>query len=261
MKEHNKTEKLEAFSKILDIMDELREKCPWDRKQTLQSLKTLTIEEVYELTDALSEENAEEIKKELGDVFLHLIFYSKIASEKQWFDIADVLTSLREKLIERHPHIYGDIVAENQEEVKKNWEKIKLEKGNKSVLAGVPKNLPAMVKAMRIQEKVSAIGFDWQSSEEVYNKVKEEIQELQNAVKEQDTKNIEKELGDVIFSLVNYARFLKVNPENSLELTNKKFISRFKLMEEMIQQKDLKITNLSLEEMDKFWEETKKEFP
>jgi len=220
---HNK---LEAFQRLLTIMDDLREKCPWDRKQTFQSLRRLTIEETYELADAILNEDIDEIKEEVGDIMLHMVFYAKIASETGDFDIADALNSVCDKLVERHPHIYGEVIANTEEEVKANWEKIKLAKGKKSVLEGVPNSLPAMVKASRIQEKVRGVGFDWENKEQVWDKVNEEIAELKVEVDSQSTQ-IEDEFGDVLFSLINYARFLGIDPEAALERTNRKFIKRF----------------------------------
>ncbi len=258
---NSRQQQLEAFNRLLDIMDDLREKCPWDKKQTLESLRHLTIEEVYEVGDAILDNDLDELKKELGDVLLHIVFYSKIGSEKKAFDIADVANGISDKLIERHPHIYGDVVAENEEQVKQNWEKIKLkEKGRKSVLGGIPKSLPAMVKANRIQDKVAGVGFDWENSEQVWQKVQEEINELNQEIKKGTQENIEKEFGDVLFSLINYARFIKINPENALEKTNKKFINRFQYIEEKAKEKDIDISDMSLSEMDKLWNEAKKFF-
>ncbi len=255
---NSRQQQLEAFNRLLDIMDDLREKCPWDKKQTLESLRHLTIEEVYEVGDAILDNDLDELKKELGDVLLHIVFYSKIGSEKKAFDIADVANGISDKLIERHPHIYGDVVAENEEQVKQNWEKIKLkEKGRKSVLGGIPKSLPAMVKANRIQDKVAGVGFDWENSEQVWQKVQEEISELNQEIKKGTQENIEKEFGDVLFSLINYARFIKINPENALEKTNKKFINRFQYIEEKAKEKDINISDMSLSEMDKLWNEAK----
>ena len=222
---------LEAVERLLEIIDNLRENCPWDRKQTFQSLRHLTIEETYELGDAILENDYGEIKKELGDLLLHIIFYAKIGSEKKVFDIGDIANHISDKLIERHPHIYGNTNAIDAEEVSKNWETIKLKEGNKSVLEGVPNGLPALVKALRIQEKVSGVGFDWDNSEGVLNKVKEELEELRKEVIDKNINEMELEFGDVLFSLINYARFLKINPETALELTNKKFIKRFKFIE------------------------------
>ena len=249
---------LQSLERLLDIMDELREKCPWDRKQTFETLRHLTIEETYELGDAILENNLDEIKKELGDLLLHIFFYSKIGSEKKSFDIADVANQIADKLIRRHPHIYGETNVENADQVVKNWEDIKLKEGKKSVLEGVPNSLPALVKAYRIQEKVSGVGFDWDKKEAVLEKVKEELDELRTEIDAGDSKKMEAELGDVIFSLVNYARFLKVNPENALELTNKKFIRRFKYIEDKALKCQRKVSELSNEEMEILWEEAKK---
>lgn len=254
---NTKEQKLEAFGRLLDIMDELREQCPWDKKQTLESLRHLTIEEVYELGDAILDNNLDELKKELGDVLLHIVFYAKIGSEKNSFDIADVAHAISDKLVARHPHIYGDVKVKNEEEVKQNWEKLKLKEGNKSVLSGVPKTLPAMVKANRIQDKVAGVGFDWETPDQVFEKVKEELQELEDAKNNKSQKEIENELGDVFFSLVNYARFLKVNPENALERTNKKFIKRFGYIEDKAKENKKSLHQMSLDEMDVFWEEAK----
>ena len=254
---NTKEEKLRAFERILDILDELREKCPWDRKQTLQSLRHLTLEEVYELSDSLLEENMEEIKKEIGDVFLHLIFYAKIASEKGVFDIADVLNALCEKLIFRHPHIYGDVIAEDEEAVKQNWEKLKLKEGNQSVLEGVPNSLPSMVKAFRIQDKVKGVGFDFPNPEEAWKKVEEELKEFQAEIEVGSREKQESELGDVFFSLINYARILGINADTALERTNLKFISRFKKMEHLVKERNLNFSEMSLNEMDNIWEESK----
>ena len=253
----NREAQLKAFGRLLDIMDDLREKCPWDRKQTLQSLRQLTIEETYELGDAILDNDLEEVKKELGDILLHIVFYAKIGSEKNAFDIADVANAICEKLITRHPHIYGDVKAENEEEVKKNWEKIKLKEGNKNVLQGVPKSLPALVKATRIQEKVAGVGFDWENPEEVFEKVQEELAEFQEEITAENTLAMEAEFGDVLFSLINYARFLKINPENALEQTNKKFIKRFTYIETKAKKLNKSITTLSVAEMNAFWEEAK----
>ena len=252
---NTKEQKLEAFSQLLDIMDDLREKCPWDQKQTLQSLRHLTLEEVYELSDALLDEDMQEIKKELGDVLLHLIFYAKIGSEKGSFDIADVINSLNEKLIFRHPHIYGDVEVKDEEEVKQNWEKLKLKEGNKSVLSGVTKGTPSLIKAYRIQDKVKGIGFEFANAEDAWKKVDEELAEF-HAETELDKK--EQELGDVFFSLVNYARISGINPDTALERTNNKFINRFQQMENLALEKNLKLADLTLEKMDELWEEAKK---
>lgn len=252
---NSREEKLEAFGRLLDIMDDLREKCPWDRKQDFQSLRHLTLEEVYELTDAILEEDLPEIKKELGDVLLHLVFYAKLGSEKKSFDIADVINSLNEKLIYRHPHIYGNVSVKDEEEVKENWEKLKLKEGNKSILSGVPKGLPSLVKAFRIQDKVKGIGFEFADAEDAWKKVEEELEEFHAETEIQEK---EKELGDVFFSLINYARISGLNPDSALERTNIKFISRFQKMENLALAKDLKIEDLSLAEMDELWEEAKK---
>lgn len=251
-------ERLVAFKRLLDIMDDLREKCPWDRKQTFESLRKLTIEETYELSDAIHDQDLEEIKKELGDIFLHLVFYSKLGSEVNAFDVTDVLNGVCEKLIHRHPHIYGDVEADTEEEVKRNWEKIKLAEGNKSVLGGVPKSLPSMNKAQRIQEKVKGVGFDWDDKSQVWEKFEEEIQELKEA-EQLSVEEAEMELGDVFFSLINYARFLNIDPEAALEKTNRKFISRFQLMEEFIKQDNKVITDLKLDALDVYWEKAKAE--
>ncbi len=228
---NTRQQQLQAFERLLDIMDDLREKCPWDKKQTLESLRHLTIEETYELGDAILDNDLPEIKKELGDLLLHIVFYAKIGSEKNAFDIADVANSICDKLIDRHPHIYGDVVVENEEQVKQNWEKLKLKEGRTSVLEGVPKSLPALVKASRIQDKVKGVGFDWEESHQVWEKVEEEIAELKVEIEANNQDKIEAEFGDVLFSMINYARFLKVNPEDALKRTNKKFIKRFMYLE------------------------------
>lgn len=252
-------EKLAAFNRLLTIMDDLRAGCPWDRKQTLESLRYLTIEETYELSDAILEKDMNGIKKELGDLMLHLVFYAKIGSETGHFDIKDVLESISDKLVHRHPHIYGDVKVANAEEVKNNWERIKLkEKDRKSVLDGVPMSLPAMVKAYRMQEKARGVGFDWENAGQVWEKVNEEINELQVEVQKGDAQSMEKEFGDLLFSLVNYARFIGVNPEDALERTNKKFIQRFKFIEEQTKKQGKNLKELSLQEMDEFWNEAKK---
>ncbi|NRD23898.1 nucleoside triphosphate pyrophosphohydrolase [Winogradskyella litoriviva] len=253
----DKTAQLKAFERLLIIMDELREQCPWDKKQTMTSLRHLTIEEVYELGDAILDNDLEEVKKELGDVLLHIIFYSKIGSETNDFDITDVCNSICDKLIDRHPHIYGDVVVKDEEEVKRNWEQLKLKEGKTSVLEGVPKSLPAMVKASRIQEKVAGVGFDWEKPEQVFAKVEEELAELKVEIAKGNQDNIESEFGDVIFSMINYARFLKVNPENALERTNKKFIKRFQYLESKAKDLDKSLKDMTLSEMDVFWEEAK----
>jgi len=241
-------------------MDELREKCPWDKKQTLQSLRHLTIEETYELGDAILDNDLPEIKKELGDLLLHIIFYAKIGSETNAFDIADVANNISEKLIHRHPHIYGDITVKDEEEVKQNWEKLKLKEGKKSVLEGVPKSLPAMVKANRIQDKVAGVGFDWEESHQVFDKVKEELQELSSEIEKGHKENIEGEFGDVLFSLINYARFIDVDPESALERTNKKFIKRFQFLEEAAKKEGKPLSDMTLAEMDVHWNNSKKLF-
>lgn len=255
---NSRQQQLDAFNRLLDIMDDLREKCPWDKKQTLQTLRHLTIEETYELGDAILDNNLEEVKKELGDLLLHIVFYAKIGSESNSFDMADVANDICEKLIHRHPHIYGDVVVENEEEVKQNWEKLKLKEGKQSVLEGVPKSLPAMVKASRIQDKVKGVGFDWEEPHQVWEKVQEELQELQHEVKTNDQDKIEAEFGDVLFSMINYARFLKVNPEDALERTNKKFIKRFMYLEQKAKDLGKNLSEMTLAEMDVFWEEAKK---
>lgn len=254
---NQRKEQLKAFDRLLTIMDELREQCPWDKKQTLQSLRHLTIEETYELGDAILDNDLQEIKKELGDLLLHIVFYAKIGSETHDFDIADVANSICEKLIDRHPHIYGDVKVANEEEVKKNWEKLKLKEGKKSVLEGVPKSLPALVKANRIQDKVAGVGFDWEQPEQVWEKVEEELQEFRTEVVKGDHNAIENEFGDVLFSMVNYARFLNINPENALERTNKKFTKRFKYLEEKAKSQNKPLKEMTLAEMDVFWEEAK----
>ena len=257
---NNRDKQLQAFGKLLDVMDEIREKCPWDKKQTFESLRHLTIEETYELGDAILDNDLPEIKKELGDLLLHIVFYAKIASESQSFDIADVIQSINEKLINRHPHVFGDLEIETEEEVAKNWEKLKLKEGRKSILEGVPRSLPAMVKASRIQDKAASAGFDWDNSEQVFEKVQEEIFELYHEVKENDQPKMEAEFGDVLFSMINYARFIKVDPESALERTNKKFIKRFQFLEKETIKKGLQLSEMSLEEMDVYWAKSKKQF-
>lgn len=252
---NSRQEQLEAFNQLLDIMDDLREKCPWDQKQTLETLRPLTLEEVYELSDAILKNDLGEIKKELGDVLLHLVFYAKIGSEKNSFDIADVINSLNEKLIFRHPHIYGDVEVKDEEEVKQNWEKLKLKEGNKSVLSGVAKGTPSLIKAYRIQDKVKGIGFEFANAEDAWKKVDEELAEFHA---ETDLDKKEQELGDVFFSLVNYARITGINPDTALERTNNKFITRFQKMENLGLSKNLVLADLTLEEMDELWEEAKK---
>jgi len=238
-------------------MSELREKCPWDKKQTMDSLRYLTIEEMYELSDAILEHNLAEIKKELGDILLHIVFYSQIAKESGSFDFAEVVNAICEKLILRHPHVFGEVKVHDAEDVKINWEKIKLSEGRKSVLGGVPKSLPAMVKAFRIQEKVHGVNFDWENASQVLAKVKEEINELEDEIKQNNPEKMEEEFGDVLFSLINYARFLDINPEDALEKTNRKFISRFQKMEDLILKQGKSLTEMSLPEMDVYWEEAK----
>ena len=255
---NSRAEQLKAIDRLLTIMDELREQCPWDKKQTMQTLRHLTIEETYELGDAILENDLEEVKKELGDVLLHIIFYAKIGSETNDFDIADVANSICDKLIHRHPHIYGDVKVENEEDVKRNWEALKLKEGKKSVLEGVPKGLPALVKASRIQDKVAGIGFDWEEPHQVWEKVQEEMQEFQEEVQQENRDNMEAEFGDVLFSMINYARFLKINPENALERTNKKFIARFQYLENKAKEQGKDLRDMTLQEMDVFWEEAKK---
>ena len=247
---NNRKEQLQAFERLLDIMDELREKCPWDRKQTMETLRTLTIEEVYELSDAILEKDSEEIKKELGDVFMHLVFYSKIASEKNTFDVSDVLNSVCDKLIHRHPHIYGDTQADTEDEVLQNWEQIKLKEGNESVLSGVPTSLPAMVKAYRIQDKVKGVGFEFENESQVFDKIQEEILEFKN---EENPSDREMEFGDILFSMINYGRFIGINSEDALERSNKKFIQRFQKLEVLAKEKGLILGELNLNQLDDLW--------
>jgi len=254
---NSRQDQLQAFDRLLTIMDELREKCPWDRKQTMESLRHLTIEETYELGDAILDKDMEEIRKELGDVLLHLVFYSKIGSETNDFDIADVANGICDKLIDRHPHIYGDVIVADEEEVKRNWENLKLKEGKKSVLEGVPKSLPAMVKANRIQDKVAGVGFDWEEPQQVFEKLQEELKELEEEVRDHNSDLIEAEFGDVLFSMINYARFLKVDPENALERTNKKFIKRFQYLESKAAEQGRALKDMSLAEMDVLWNEAK----
>ncbi|MEX2596057.1 MAG: nucleoside triphosphate pyrophosphohydrolase [Salibacteraceae bacterium] len=250
---------LAAFERLVTIISELRTGCPWDRKQTIESLRYLTIEETYELSDAIIDNDLQEVKSELGDLIMHVVFYAQIGSEKNAFTITDVLNSVSDKLVRRHPHIYGDVKVENEEDVKRNWEQIKLKEGKKSVLSGVPKSLPAMVKANRIQEKARGVGFDWDNQSQVWEKVKEEMNELQTEVEQNSSKErIEEEFGDVLFSMINYARFIGVNPEDALERTNKKFIHRFQFLEEKANSSDKKLSDMSLEEMDNIWNEAKK---
>ncbi len=254
---NNRKEQLKAFNRLLDIMDDLREKCPWDKKQTLESLRHLTIEETYELADAIINNDLEEVKKELGDVLLHIVFYSKIGAEKNAFDIADVANAICDKLVERHPHIYGDVKVENEKQVKQNWEKLKLKEGKNSVLEGVPTSLPALVKANRIQDKVAGVGFDWEKPHQVWQKVQEELTELNDEIEKGNNQAIESEFGDVLFSMINYARFIGVNPENALEKTNKKFIKRFRFLEESAKKENKKLSEMSLAEMDVYWNQAK----
>jgi XTP/dITP diphosphohydrolase len=249
---------LESFDRLLTIMDELREQCPWDKKQTMQSLRHLTIEETYELGDAILENDMGEVKKELGDLLLHIVFYARIGSETKDFDVADVCNDICEKLINRHPHIYGDVIVADEEEVKRNWENIKLKEGKNSVLEGVPDGLPALVKANRIQEKVAGVGFDWEEPEQVFQKVQEELAELQEELKLGRGEAVEAEFGDVLFSMVNYARFLEINPENALERTNKKFIRRFQFLEDKARELGKTLREMTLAEMDVYWEQAKK---
>ncbi len=255
---NKKEEKTKAFEELLDIMDELREKCPWDREQTFESLRNLTIEETYELADAILDEDMNEIRKELGDLMLHIVFYSKMGAENESFDIADVLRSVNKKLIYRHPHVFGNTDAKDSKKVKENWEDIKRKEGNHSVLSGVPTSLPAMIKANRVQEKVRAIGFDWDVREQIWEKVKEELSELEEVVGKNDQKEIEAEFGDLLFSIINAARLYEVDPETALERTNRKFIKRFKFLEEKTLHKGLNLREMNLNEMNKIWEESKK---
>jgi len=254
----SKPKHLQAFERLLVIMDELRDQCPWDRKQTFESLRHLTIEETYELGDAILDNDLPEIKNELGDLLLHIVFYAKIGSETNDFDITTVLNSICEKLIHRHPHIYGDVKVADEEEVKKNWEQLKLKEGKKSVLEGVPKSLPALVKASRIQDKVAGVGFDWEEPQQVFEKVQEELAELQEEVNAKDQDKMEAEFGDVFFSMINYARFLKINPEDALERTNKKFIKRFQYLEAVSKKINKPLSEMTLSEMDTYWNEAKK---
>jgi MazG family protein len=249
----------QEFERLVQIMDELREKCPWDRKQTIQSLRQMTLEESYELADAVTENDWKSIKEELGDLLLHIVFYSKIASEQEQFSIEGVIQGVSQKLISRHPHIYSDVKVKNDEDVKRNWEKLKLKEGKKSVIAGVPKTLPALVKAMRLQEKAKQVGFEWENKEQVWEKVKEEEAELKEAITENDQSKIEEEFGDLVFSLVNFARFLNIDAENALELTNKKFVNRFTQMEEKAMTSGKSLNDMSLQEMDSIWNQIKRD--
>jgi XTP/dITP diphosphohydrolase len=260
------TSTADAFLKLVGIMDELREKCPWDKKQTIHSLRQMTLEEVYELADALTETNWPAIKEELGDLLLHLLFYCKIATEQKHFRLEDVIEGITKKLIVRHPHIYGDAqnpgnvtALNNAEDVKKNWEQIKLKEGKASVLSGIPKNFPSLIKSMRLQEKAKQVGFEWENKDQVWEKVEEEIAELHHAIQEKDQSKIEEEFGDILFSLVNFARFLKIDADKALEITNKKFISRFTKMEIMASEKGTSLNAMSLTELDNLWNEIKKQ--
>jgi len=252
------SEENEPFARLVMIMDELREKCPWDQKQTIQSLRQMTLEETYELTSAITDNNWKSIKEELGDLLLHIIFYSKIAAEQNQFTIKEVIESISQKLIDRHPHVYGNVEVQDAEDVKRNWENLKLKEGKTSVLSGVPKALPALVKAMRLQEKAKQVGFEWENKEQVWKKVEEEITEMNEAIQINDQKKSEEELGDVLFSLVNFARFLNVDAENALELTNNKFIYRFTKMEEEALANNKALAEMSLEEMDAIWNDIKR---
>ena len=249
----------EAFERLVNIMDDLREKCPWDKKQTIQTLRQMTLEETYELTDAITDENWRGIKEELGDLLLHIVFYSKIGAEQNQFSIDEVLNGVCEKLIARHPHIYGDVEVNNDEDVKRNWEKLKMKEGKESVLSGVPKTLPALVKAMRLQEKAKQVGFEWENKEQVWGKVKEEEKELSDAIASGNFKDTEEEFGDLLFSLVNFARFLEIDAENALEVTNKKFITRFTQMESAAQTTGKPLAEMTLDEMDAIWNKIKRQ--
>lgn len=249
----------QAFGKLVAIMDDLREKCPWDKKQTIQTLRQMTLEETYELTEAITGENWQDIKEELGDLLLHILFYSKIGSEHNHFDITSVIDGISKKLIERHPHIYGNVKVQDEEDVKKNWENLKLKEGKTSVLSGVPKALPALIKAMRLQEKAKQVGFEWDNKDQVWEKVEEEMQELKDAILTRDIKKIEEEFGDVMFSMVNFARFLNVDAENALEITNNKFVSRFTKMEQKAMGIGKNLNDMTLSEMDAIWNEIKQQ--
>jgi XTP/dITP diphosphohydrolase len=246
-----------AFERLLKIMDELREQCPWDKKQTIHTLRQMTLEEVYELTEAITEENWKGIKEELGDLLLHIVFYARIGKEKNEFSIKEMIHAICEKLISRHPHIYGNVAVESDEDVKRNWEQIKLKEGKSSILAGVPKALPSLLKAMRLQEKAKQVGFEWETKEQVWEKVEEEIKEMKEAIQDSNPLKVEEEFGDVLFSLVNYARFLKVDAENALELTNKKFLERFTAMEKMATERGQNLNTMNLMQMDSLWNEVK----
>jgi len=252
--------KTKAFARLLNIMDELREQCPWDKKQTMDSLRYLTIEELHELSDAILDKDMSEIKKELGDLLLHIVFYARIASETNDFDISDVINGVCDKLVHRHPHIYGDVKVDDEVEVKKNWEKLKLKEGKKSVLEGVPRSLPAIVKAFRIQEKVRGVGFDWDNKSQIWEKVLEEIRELKVEVEKKNKERIESEFGDVLFALINYARFIDVNPEDALERCNKRFIKRFQIMEKKLKDEEKDLSDMNLEEMEKYWQWAKNQY-
>jgi len=256
----SREEQLKAFGELLDIMDELREKCPWDRKQTMESLRHLTIEETYELGDAILDGDMNEIRKELGDLLLHIVFYSKIGSEKKDFDIRDVIEGINEKLIHRHPHVFGDLEVENEEQVAQNWEQLKLNEGKKSILEGVPRSLPALIKASRIQDKAASAGFDWEEPGQVLDKVKEELSELEEELENPEFGKIEAEFGDVLFSMINFSRFIKVDPESALERTNKKFIQRFQYLESEAEKNGESLKDLTLEQMDVYWDQSKKHF-
>tara|TARA_B100001758_G_C18385254_1_gene599679 strand:+ start:1184 stop:1960 length:777 start_codon:yes stop_codon:yes gene_type:complete len=255
---NSRKKQLDLINQLLDIMDELRLKCPWDKKQTFQTLRTLTIEEVHELSEAIMEKNNSKIMSELGDIFLHIIFYSKIASDDNIFDIGDVTHLLCEKLINRHPHIYGDIKVSNVNDVKNNWELIKLKEGNKSIFSGIPESLPEIIKALRIQDKASGVGFEWKNSNDVWKKFKEEENEFLEAIHLKDKSSIENEFGDLMFSLINYARFIKIDPDMALRKSNKKFVDRFKYMEKEIKLKNKSINSMNLEDMNFYWREAKK---
>ncbi|WKV13671.1 nucleoside triphosphate pyrophosphohydrolase [Marivirga harenae] len=257
--DNRRNEKLEAFDRLLTIMDQLRNLCPWDKKQTIESIRHLTIEETFELSDAILDNDLEEIRKELGDLMLHIVFYARMADEQKAFDMADVLNGISDKLINRHPHIYSDVEANDEKAVKENWEKIKLkEKGNKSVLGGVPKSLPALIKTIRIQEKARGVGFDWDKKEQVWSKVEEEMQEFKVEEESGTLEKATEEFGDLMFSLINYARFAGINPEEALEKTNRKFIKRFNYLESESKKEGKQISEMSLEEMDVYWEKAKK---
>jgi XTP/dITP diphosphohydrolase len=253
----SREEQLKAFDRLLDIMDELREKCPWDRKQTFETLRPLTIEETYELGDAILDHDLNEIRNELGDLLLHIVFYSRLGAEKEAFDIGDVAHQIAEKLIYRHPHIYGDVTAEDEETVKKNWEKLKLKEGKKSIFSGVPKGLPALVKAQRLQHKAAGVGFDWENSQQVWNKVEEELEEFQVEVVKEDAQAMEQEFGDVLFALLNYARFKNIDADSALERTNKKFMERFRYMEEHATAQGRAVSDMTLAELEALWQESK----